>query len=49
MQSLGGPYASGGEVMLRSFCCPICGALLDTETAIPGDPYLRDRLFIHED
>ena len=46
MQSLGGPYASGGEVMLRSFSCPNCGVLLDTETAMQDDPYLHDRLFI---
>ena len=46
LQSLGGPYASGGEVMLRSFSCPNCGVLLDTETAMQGDPYLNDRLLI---
>lgn len=46
IQSLGGPYASGGEVMLRSFSCPDCGVLLDTETAMQGDPYLDDRLLI---
>ena len=46
MQSLGGPYASGGEVLLRSFSCPTCGVLLDTETAMKNDPYLHDRLLI---
>ena len=46
MQSLGGPYTSGGEVLLRSFSCPNCGVLLDTETAIQGDPYLNDRILI---
>ena len=46
MQSLGGPYASGGEVVLRSFGCPGCGILLDTETAMQGDPYLHDQTFI---
>ncbi len=45
MQSLGGPYASGGEVLLRSFGCPGCGVLLDTETAMQDDPYLNDRIF----
>jgi acetone carboxylase gamma subunit len=30
--------------ILRLFCCPTCGALLDTETAVPGDPYLVDIL-----
>ncbi|MDE0513807.1 MAG: hydantoinase B/oxoprolinase family protein [Gammaproteobacteria bacterium] len=46
MHSLGGPYASGGEVLLRSFSCPGCGILVDTETAMQGDPYLNDRLLI---
>ena len=46
MQSLGGPYASGGNVVLRSFSCPGCGTLLDTETAMQGDPYLHDKIFI---
>ncbi len=46
MQTLGGPYASGGEVLLRSFSCPDCGALLETETAMTGDPYLHDQIFI---
>jgi len=45
MQSLGGPYASGGDVLLRSFGCPGCGIMLDTETAMQGDPYLHDRIF----
>ena len=46
MQNLGGPYSSGGEVVLRSFGCPGCGILLDTETAMQGDPYLHDQIFI---
>ena len=46
MQSLGGPYSSGGEVLLRSFCCPGCSVLLKTETAMQGDPYLHDQIFI---
>ena len=46
MQSLGGPYSSGGDVLLRSFSCPGCGILVDTETAMQGDPYLNDRLLI---
>ena len=45
MQTLGGPYASGGEVLLRSFSCPDCGALLETETAMQGDPYLHDQIY----
>jgi acetone carboxylase gamma subunit len=34
----------GGDVVLRHFYCPNCAALLDTETARPGDPVLVDRL-----
>ena len=45
LQALGGPYSSGGEAVLRSFGCPACGILLDTETAMRGDPFLHDRIF----
>ncbi len=42
----GVPYGSGGErVVLRRFACPGCGALLDSETALPEDPFLNDVLF----
>ena len=30
------------RVVLRRFSCPHCGRLLDTETALPEDPYLED-------
>jgi acetone carboxylase gamma subunit len=30
------------EAVLRRFCCPRCGHLLDTETALPEDPFLED-------
>jgi acetone carboxylase gamma subunit len=30
------------RVVLRRFCCPHCGHLLDTETALPEDPFLED-------
>ena len=30
------------RVVLRLFSCPGCGALLDTETALPEDPFLED-------
>jgi acetone carboxylase gamma subunit len=29
-------------VELRRFFCPSCASLLDTETALPGDPFLED-------
>ena len=34
------------RVMIREFGCPDCGALLDTETALKGDPFLDDVLFV---
>jgi acetone carboxylase gamma subunit len=30
------------RVVLRRFSCPRCGHLLDTETALPVDPFLED-------
>jgi acetone carboxylase gamma subunit len=38
----GAPYSTGAEVLLRRFYCPNCATLLDTETALPGDPFLDD-------
>ncbi|MDH7799221.1 MULTISPECIES: hypothetical protein [unclassified Beijerinckia] len=35
----------GLDVMIRQFSCKQCGALLDTEVALSGDPFLNDRLF----
>jgi N-methylhydantoinase B len=32
------------DAILREFTCPDCGTLLDTETALPGDPFLNDIL-----
>jgi N-methylhydantoinase B len=37
-------YATGADLVLREFCCPRCGALLDSETALRGEPWLLDRL-----
>ena len=39
------PYSGGERVVLRRFACPNCGALLDSETALPEDPFLDDVLF----
>ena len=33
------------EVILRHFSCPSCSVVLDTETALPADPFLDDILF----
>jgi acetone carboxylase gamma subunit len=30
------------NVVVRRFCCRSCGALLDSEIALPGDPFLQD-------
>jgi acetone carboxylase gamma subunit len=30
------------RLVLRRFSCPHCGHLLDTETALPDDPFLED-------
>ena len=37
-----GPLILCEAVRLRRFVCPGCGALLDTETALAGDPFLDD-------
>jgi len=42
----GAAYSTGEMVVLRRFFCPQCSALLDTETALAGDPYLDDVLFV---
>jgi acetone carboxylase gamma subunit len=34
------------ETVLRQFVCRGCGALLDAETALPGEPFLEDTLFV---
>jgi acetone carboxylase gamma subunit len=42
---VGGPvFATDGGVLLRRFFCPGCGGLLDSETALPGEPFLIDRV-----
>jgi len=39
----GAAYAGGSDkVLLRRFSCGGCGALLDTEMALPGEPFLDD-------
>lgn len=43
MRGVGGEaYTSGDTVVLRQFSCPNCGTLLDSETALPDDPFLED-------
>lgn len=45
MNTLGVPYTTGEGVLLRSFSCPECGVLLDTELAMVGDAFLEDKIF----
>ena len=45
MNRLGAPYTTGEGVLLRSFTCPGCGVLLETELAMAGEPFLQDRIF----
>lgn len=46
LREAGGPVYDTGDdaVVLRRFYCPACGAALDTETAVIGEPFLIDRL-----
>jgi len=45
LKELGSPYTTGEQVMLRKFSCPACGALLDSELALPEDPFLEDIIY----
>jgi len=38
----GWPGAVHPGLLLREFSCPACGQLLDSEVALPEDPYLDD-------
>jgi acetone carboxylase gamma subunit len=38
----GAAYTGAPESLLRQFSCPGCGALLDSEMALPGEPFLDD-------
>jgi hypothetical protein len=38
----GKAYSVSEKVLLRRFSCGGCGALLDTEMALPGEPFLDD-------
>lgn len=42
---LGPPYTTDERLLLRKFCCPGCGVLLDSELAMPGDPFLEDIVY----
>ena len=38
----GDAYSNAPNVMLRRFYCPECAILLDSESALEGDPYLNE-------
>ncbi|MGE5147466.1 MAG: acetone carboxylase subunit gamma [Candidatus Eiseniibacteriota bacterium] len=38
----GAAYSVSDKVLLRRFTCKGCGTLLDTEMALPGEPFLND-------
>lgn len=43
MRGAGGKaYSGSAEALLRRFSCPSCGTLLDSEMALPGEPFLDD-------
>jgi acetone carboxylase gamma subunit len=42
----GAGSAVEARVVLRRFACPGCGSLLDTETAMPEDPFLDDLVWV---
>jgi acetone carboxylase gamma subunit len=39
-------YTTANTVVLRRFYCPTCSSLLDTESALRGDPFLDDVLYV---
>jgi acetone carboxylase gamma subunit len=38
----GWPESVHRDLVLREFMCPACGHLLDSEVALPEDPFLYD-------
>ena len=44
VQIPGSTSSTHPDVELRHFACPNCSALLDSETALPDDPFLDDVL-----
>lgn len=47
LADIGGEEYAGtsDNVMLRQFYCPGCGSLLDTEIALKGEPFLKDKIW----
>ena len=42
----GSSSAVDAQVVFRQFSCPQCGSLLDSETALPEDPFLEDIVMV---
>ncbi|MBN9530630.1 MAG: hypothetical protein J0H82_30780 [Alphaproteobacteria bacterium] len=40
----GAGLGTDSRIVLRRFACRGCGALLETEVALPEDPFLEDRI-----
>ncbi len=43
---VGSSSAVDDRVVFRQFSCPHCGGLLDSETALPEDPFLEDIVLV---
>lgn len=43
---VGSSSAVHDRVVFRQFSCPQCGSLLDSETALPEDPFLEDIVMV---
>jgi acetone carboxylase gamma subunit len=42
----GSSSAVEARAIFRQFSCPQCGSLLDSETAMPEDPFLEDIVMV---
>jgi acetone carboxylase gamma subunit len=42
----GSSSAVDAQAVFRQFNCPHCGRLLDSETALPEDPFLEDIVMV---
>ncbi|WP_178134074.1 hypothetical protein [Vineibacter terrae] len=42
----GAGLGTDSRIVLRRFACSGCGTLLETEVALPEDPFLEDRIVV---
>ena len=45
IHTLGETYTVDEKILIRTFVCPDCGVLLDTEVALADDPFLQDIIY----